>query len=237
MTELVDYLKLGKKAVSEENYEEAIRMLNKALPKAEPSQQMDIHRSLGDIYGKISQAKQAIVHFTNALKIATQLNDLKIEVKLLQQMGLVCQEAKSYEEAIKCNEKCLEKLKNLDKGKNPDLSTEADVTRCLGSLYSITKNHMKALSTLQRALQLQRKVGDRRGEAMALYELGLEQADTDDIEEAVRNLKEALSIFKDLGIDSESRKVQRELMVIQSELDEEDWIEKKASKFKKFRNL
>ena len=231
MAEFVDYLELGRKALLNNNAEEAISYFKKALPGADESQQVEIYKSLGDLYGK-SQAKQAIIEYAKGLKIAAEIQDINVQIKILQQMGILCQGMKNYQEAIKCNEKCLEKL-----GEIPDVATQAEVTRSLGTLYSLTKDHFKALSTLQKALQLQRELGSKRGEAMALYELALEQADTDNVKEARTNLHAALKICNELGMESDKKKVLRELKAIESELEEEDLIEKTASKHKKIQKF
>ncbi|MDD1777726.1 MAG: tetratricopeptide repeat protein [Candidatus Helarchaeota archaeon] len=229
MADSVNYLELGRKAMQSNNMEEAINFFNKALPTADMLQQVEIYKSLGEIYGKSAQAKQAIIEYTKGLKVAAEIQDINTQVKMLQAMGVLCQETKNYPEAIKCNEKCLEKIKEI----KSDIATEAEVTRSLGTLYSLTKNHFKALSTLQRALQLQRDLGSKKGEGLALYELALEQADSENVKDARANLLAAQKIFTKLGMEIDMKKVVRELKAIESELEEAEWIDKKTLKQKK----
>ena len=95
MSDLVNYLKLGQKALANKNFENAINFFNKALPTAEKKDQIEIYKALGDIHYDSSKFKQAIIEYTNALKVAAELNDVKVEIKLLQTMGNICQEMKS----------------------------------------------------------------------------------------------------------------------------------------------
>jgi len=231
MTDSVDYLELAKKAMLNNEIEEAVNFFNKALPTVEKAQKVEIYKFLGEISGK-SSPKQAIIEYSKGLKVAAEIQDINEQVKILQQMGILCQEMKNYQEAIKCNEKCLAKLEEVK-----DAAIAAEVTRSLGTLYSLTKDHFKALSTLQKALQLQRELGSQRGEGMALYELALEQADTDDVKVARKNLNAALKIFTELGMETEKKKVLRELKAIESDLEEEEWIDKKTFKHKKIQKF
>ncbi len=98
-------------------------------------------------------------------------------------------------------------------------------------------NHVLALRAHTASLDLQRKLGDRRGEALGLFYVGQSQVDSGDYETAKGNLENALGIFNNLGLKDDAKKVQLELdelAALEAELDVELDV---SSRFKgKLRN-
>ena len=63
----------------------------------------------------------------------------------------------------------------------------------------LTGDYPAATASLTRALELFRDLGDRRGQAWALHDLGVVQRRTGDYPAATASLTQALQLFRDLG--------------------------------------
>ncbi len=132
------------------------------------------------------------------------------------------------DESLKHANDCLHLAKNCK-----FFSLQAKTLRILGSIYSQKGNHLKSLELLRKSLQLEQKIGDKIGEAYALFELGIEEADGEELNESIEHLKHAVKIFKNLDREKDAQTVQKELTIILEEMDEDKWLEEKIPK--KFR--
>jgi tetratricopeptide (TPR) repeat protein len=80
-----------------------------------------------------------------------------------------------------------------------DKHGEASILISLGAAHWDCRRFEDALPHLQRALSLQREIGNRWGEGMALTTLGLVYRDLHNPERAIEYHREALDIFRELG--------------------------------------
>ncbi|HKI00948.1 MAG TPA: tetratricopeptide repeat protein, partial [Thermoanaerobaculia bacterium] len=81
-----------------------------------------------------------------------------------------------------------------------DVSNEAWSRFRLGSLFvDDPARRREAIESLDLALSLYRRVGDRHQEAMTLYFLGRAWGETDEVERTSRSYEQALALWKDLG--------------------------------------
>ncbi|GAA0387630.1 hypothetical protein GCM10009530_43360 [Microbispora corallina] len=79
-----------------------------------------------------------------------------------------------------------------------DVAAEAGLLRSTGSLYRHTRR-FEAVSYLNRSLPLLRALGDRRGEAAALLDLGLISREQGRLSEAIRYYERCAAIYSELG--------------------------------------
>ncbi|MHA1377401.1 MAG: tetratricopeptide repeat protein [Candidatus Helarchaeota archaeon] len=129
---------------------------------------------------------------------------------------------KKFDESLKRANQCLQLAI-----KSKNFSLQAKTLRVLGSVHSQKGNHIKSLELLRKSLQLEQKIGDKIGEAYALLELGIEEADGDEIKEGAEHLKHALKIFKVLNREKDAKIVEKELNVILEEISEDEWLKNK----------
>ena len=185
----------------------------------------EIYLLLGQAYHDDQDENKALEMFNKGLAITQNSGDRETESVLLKN---VAQSLFVLKQLDQCHARANECLKlSLDL---KIFTIQADILRILGSVESQKGNHLKSLELLRKSLQLQQKIGNKLGEARTLYELGLEEADEEDVEPSIGHLQRALKIFKALGKTKEVNMVQKELQIIIEEKDEDEWLEEKVPK-------
>ena len=228
-----------KKAIEKhetEDFKECIEILNNLLQKNQDilskkesnAVAQEIYLLLGQAYQNDQDENKALEIFNKGLNISQNSGDRETECVFLKNIAQSLFVLKQLDQCHARANECLKLSLELK-----IFTIQADILRLLGSVESQKGNHLKSLELLRKSLQLQQKIGNKLGEARTLYELGLEEADEEDLELSIEHLQRAVKVFKVLGKNKEVMMVQKELQIILEEKDEDEWLEEKVPK--KFR--
>lgn len=150
---------------------------------------------IGEIYFIFGKYEQALQMFGDARKISRQIGNRSAALAYL------CKITKTYLSTGNTKEIKLSQIKKelsqIDSGEGKDL-LEAVFISLNGEYLSLQGDLGQARPAFENALELWRKLGDRRGEGKVLLELGFLNLDGGNILAAEENFDQALRIWKDL---------------------------------------
>ena len=110
-------------------------------------------------------------------------------------MGDLSRAKSFYEETIRISER--KDLQALYK--NDIIQSKSDALGNIGLIYSNRGDLDKALKYHQDSLKIDKKIGDRQGEANQLGNIGLIYSDKGDLDKALKYHRAALKIDKEIG--------------------------------------
>lgn len=177
-------------------YEDALRDLEGAEPAMQAYLQMRPHgetrwwwitqkfRLLAHIYLRLGEPERAL---EAARRVEKQAHPVAEGI-----VGMVLAELKRYTEAEKYFQERLASTKGKDW-----LAKEADAHKNLGKIDRIQRRRQVALEHLSKALELYRKLGNRRAEMEVLLELAQVSLDGRDFRAARQHLNNALELAEE----------------------------------------
>ena len=138
-------------------------------------------------------------------KLASDLNEKKIETRFLLKRGTILYDLKRFSQAEKAFQKALKTYKELTE-ENPDVCVRiAEVLNNLGNLYGQTDHFLKAEAVYSDALTVYRKLSEENpgkhtpDVAMSVHNLGNIYRRMRKFQKAEAAYTEALQIYRDLG--------------------------------------
>lgn len=128
------------------------------------------------------------------------------KANLYNKLGILYQAIKNIDEALKYQLLCLEALE-----KEGNKEFMALTYKNLGRLYTLKNDHVNALRTHQKSLELKRIVGDNKGEAISFETMAEDAEYDDDINGAIENYEKALQIYEKLGLKEDITRIKSAL--------------------------
>ena len=180
------------------DFEHAIEVLDEArriLRGRDESVHAVALNNLGLCYQSLSENERALAHFQSAAVVFLRLNQKRWATRARLNVG------RSYMLLGKLDlaEAILQQALG-ETTTTPDPSARADLLNSLGQVLLRLHRGDKARARLMDALDLQRSVHSRRGEAIALHHLGVDADRRGDTETARKLLSEAAQIRRDNGL-------------------------------------
>ncbi|HXM54426.1 MAG TPA: tetratricopeptide repeat protein [Candidatus Dormibacteraeota bacterium] len=161
---------LGLGQVWRGRYEEAMAGLREALAlfreTDDGSGQADALRTIASIHGRLGQFAEATGHLDESLAISRRLGDRLSEAAALTNLGIVHRHLGRLEEAASSLRESLSIFRGF--GHRGQVNSLHD----LGLAYGRMGRHQQALDCLREALLLVGELGNRRGQALVLRDLG-----------------------------------------------------------------
>lgn len=163
-------LERAEQAQATRAYEEAVRLLNRALQAADgvgdrPGRGLTLDR-LGDVYGDMNQPQKALESMLAAQAVWRGLNDAQNESTTLNNLGILLQRIGQGDKAVEA----LERAVQLGRGGNP--RGMALTLQNLASAYAGVDKYDKALAAALEALPFVRQVKkDANSEAVSLAQI------------------------------------------------------------------
>ncbi|MFQ5965702.1 MAG: tetratricopeptide repeat protein [Candidatus Scalinduaceae bacterium] len=186
------------------------------MAQAQWEQGRDIFYILSTTYFTISYQEQmssrvkdyqsALEKFNNSLSLYRELGDLQSVADLLTWIAKVYLETGKYVDAmnyLKKSHEIYEKL-NVSPGEKSSVrelekAMKAMLLFVVGKSHQDEEDYKSALKKYKTALQLVKKIGEKRYEGGLLWEIGMIQYELENYSDAERYYQEALNIFKKLG--------------------------------------
>ncbi len=141
--------------------------------------------------GELESARQ---HIERAAVLALQLDDLAAQAVTLREQGALAFDRGNYGEATSVYERALAVI-----ARSNVAGAQASIHNCLASVAHYLADFPTALEHHRQALALRRTVGDRRGEAISLYNLSTVYHDSGDQEAARATLEQVCALTQRLG--------------------------------------
>ncbi|MEA5580028.1 tetratricopeptide repeat protein [Nodularia harveyana UHCC-0300] len=158
--------------------------------------------NLGNVYHALTDYQQGILYHNWSLQIARENKDSNAEGTSLNNLGNAHNLLNDYEKAIKYYYLCWQIRKKTD-----DPNGESNCLNNLGVIYHRLGKPKKAIKYLQQSLQIQKnieygKIGDRRGEANAWFNLGGALMDVNRKSDALGAYRNAHELYQKMGLDA-----------------------------------
>ena len=181
----------------DKNTSKSLEYLNKALEKSENLANKDtshnVRYSLGTLYWRNADYKNAIGHFEEILEAKDSSEDLK--GKALLKLGNISKEKGEFNKAIEY----FAKSANIFREKN-NLQELSKVYTWLGLTYECNKDYASALNYSKKSLDLAKQINSSYLQAYAYNNVGLDLIQLGDYTEAEKYLKEGITLIQNLDI-------------------------------------
>lgn len=151
------------------------------------------HLAFTRVYEAMGRPDLALRHAQSALDLTQGIGDSFQHADVLTAMGHQLALLERHAEALPLCEQALELYVRLD-----HVEGQADVLLTIGDIERDLGDQDKAVLSYRRSRDLDRMLGDRYWEAMALERLGEVQRVTEEAASAEKSLREALTILEDL---------------------------------------
>ncbi|MFN7414367.1 MAG: tetratricopeptide repeat protein [Dolichospermum sp.] len=140
-----------------------------------------------------TEYEQAIRYYEHSLAILSELNDEKLRIQVLSQLGLVYTKNCEFEKALDYYQQSLALARKIK-----DRHWEGITLTNTGHIYVALGNYDEAIKANQDGLKIAQEIGDRAGEGWSNRNTGRIYTIIKRYEEAEDVLKKALKIFEDL---------------------------------------
>jgi tetratricopeptide (TPR) repeat protein len=173
--------KLGRWQEARDNYQEALKLFEKSGNGRGQAACLD---NLGQLYQDLGDTELALDHYRKALTLLQgKFKNAELEANVLSHIGTVSMSQNELDVALQHFQRALE-LRQNDRGKGYALLN-------IGAVYALKKTPQQALQVYRDALQLIRKAGDQRGEALLLYKTGEAEEMLGDHAQAILDLNQS----------------------------------------------
>lgn len=149
---------------------------------------------LGIIHSKLAETREAIQYFEQALAIAQEFGDRRIEGACLGNLGIVYSHLGEQRKAICCLEEALKISRNI-----ADRTGEGNRLGNLGNVYLHLGEPRKAIENYEQALKISRDTENRRSEGNHLGNLGIAYSDVGELRKAIDYYEQALKISREIA--------------------------------------
>ena len=156
--------------------------------------------SIGNIYYTLGNFPKALEYYIKCLEISKDFGDAHIFAALASSsIGIIHQEQKEYEKAIKYLEESLEVYEN-----SKDFPNIANTMINIASSYSGLRNHSLALEYSLKSLENYRKIEDQAGLALALKSISFSYNNLKEYDKALAFAYQGLDKYNELSIPNET---------------------------------
>lgn len=192
------------------HYSKALKNFENALSVAEKLGDLSVKsvslNCIGDIFRIQGNYSEAMKHYEDALKFAKQIGDLSKIATRLNNIGLINKLQGKYPKALKLYEKALKIAENLGL-----LSKKVTFLNNIGSIYCTQQSYEEALPCFIEALNIAEKLSEKPYQARENWWLGRIYTQLGKKNKAMIYLRRALKIYRDLGLEGKTQKIQYEI--------------------------
>lgn len=170
-----------------------VRLMREKLDgKIQKKELMITHnQSIGLAYRGLGYLEKAIIHFENMLSEARDIQDLRSQIKALNELSNAYRRLARYDKALEASQKALLVAEEFNdkEGVGNALGDIGKINWCIG-------NYSEADRYCTQAIDILRKVGNLNGAAYSLGCLGSTCVSTKEYNNAITYYLEALDLFK-----------------------------------------
>ena len=194
--------------------------------------------NIGDIYFTLSENRQALSYYRQALDAGRSLRDRLRDIRMLNKVGYVHVYLGQGKKALEYATRALKYYASANTQDNEVQRGEAEARNSAGeALYSLGSPR-KAIDYFNDALTLSKRVGDRRGAALAHINLGYSYLDLGELQQARQHIADALSLYE----ETEERRGQAQALTAIGSVhaflgEKQKALDSQAEAFKVFRAI
>jgi tetratricopeptide (TPR) repeat protein len=137
---------------------------------------------------------KALKYFLEALRLSEKINDHRKQADLLNTIGIIEWNSRSYEEALEHYKKAFDIYTDLQDGVHAGL-----ILNSIGLTLGRLRRHGEALVRLREALEIHRRTGEKLLEGHCLAIIGDINRENGEKGEALRHYQESLEIRREIG--------------------------------------
>lgn len=159
-----------------------------------PNEQLIIINRISNAYDALAQYERAKIACKSAIKLATELGQLKLSAKFLSNLAGIHLSTRDYDSAIKYYQAASELAKEIN-----DDRLESALLINQGYLYISIGDYVNALEWLEKAKTLAQKTGNRYAESLALTNIGIAHGKLGKYQKSEAYSLQALAMSQDFG--------------------------------------
>lgn len=159
--------------------------------------------SMGKVYLARGDLENASSVLDEAARLSRTIRNPRGEIIILGELAMLQRAKNNFSSAISLLKQALEIARQTS-----DSRALSAINLKMAGVLEDAGEYEKALELFRQTLSTMRQQGDRKGELWALSGIGIIQAKTEDYENALRNLIEAVQLRSDIGVTaSQSREL------------------------------
>lgn len=189
---------LNERLAAISKYKEAQRLWESA---GESSKAAEALCSAGEVYFSLSNYREALKEYREALNLNRTERNQIVQLEALNGIGYMYANLGQNDEALPYAQKVLEGLKSVPQGVSSALLNrfEAQAGNTIGEVLYARRELNEAISMFSRTIPMWREAEDRRGEALALLNLGYSHGDLGDFRNASTHYEQARELFNSIN--------------------------------------
>ena len=152
------------------------------------------HRGLGRANSRVGRADDAYLHYSQALELYQQVDDLAGLARTHTNLALLLEQTQSYPDALNHARQSLRIHRNLDDGVG-----HANALNTVGWCYALVGDYRQTLTYCRDAIVLHKEINDRDGEAATWDTLGYAHHHLGDHHQAATCYHAAIRLYRELG--------------------------------------
>ncbi len=157
--------------------------------------------SMGKLYLARGDLQNATETLDEAEKVNKRIRNPRGDVAILGELAMLQRAKGNFPRALALLKQALDMARQLD-----DAQSVSSIHLKMSTVFEDSGEYTKALALLRETLATMRQQGDRKGELWALGGIGVIQVKTEDYENALNSLHEALNLRTELAVPpSQSR--------------------------------
>jgi tetratricopeptide (TPR) repeat protein len=156
---------------------------------------------LGRLYRNLSQFSQAIKLHEEALKVATEADNIDFKVASLNYLGVAYRRTSSIRTALDYHQKALELAESIE---NPSFSIKRSLNVAvngMGNLYQMLDQFDRAIEYFETSLKLETELNNTLGQAINHQNIGECKEEMDDLIGALKDYKTSLALNEKIDND------------------------------------
>jgi tetratricopeptide (TPR) repeat protein len=174
-------------------YQQIVELCHKVIDKVEPESRLIIMTRLANALTSLRQYQSALKYYRAALNLATELGKVKIQARVITNIGNIHQWQREYPQAIDYYQQAWEIAEQID-----DDRLQLGILGNKGNIFMGMGDFTNAIPWLEKCLEIVKKIGDRYAEGISYCNLGIATGGLGKYEEAQAYLLSSLEIARAL---------------------------------------
>jgi CHAT domain-containing protein len=185
--------------VAASKYDEAVRLWESV---GEFGRAAETLCDMGDVYFALSQYPQALARYTKALSLSERSGDRRAKLAALNGIGYANIYLSEYQKASSCAKEMLNIIERADSGERDSVDykrPKAQALNIMGEVHYAVKELRKSIEMFELALSLWTDIEERRGQALALLNIGYSYSDLGNPLTASEHFQRSLALWQSIN--------------------------------------
>ncbi|KAJ7385258.1 TeTratriCopeptide repeat [Desmophyllum pertusum] len=185
-----DWTSVGEMKKAAEIYQQCAEIFQEMGDK---NTQLLILNNLASLLAELRDIANCGKVLTQVIELCVEVDDNALKGKVYNDIGLLYNGLKSYENAAECFELAIPLIRT----ENPDKKLESVLQQNLGAVYNQLKQYNKAMECHRQAVSLHGELSNRAAQGQAFCNMGFAQSQLGDYNKAGESFTHAVQAAKD----------------------------------------